>query len=103
MRGQFSLFSTFFEDTTKRIEETPRPRNFFMPERNQHLVYRYYYYCELKFLRYDKCLEFIEKEFYLTEARVIVVLTENRELLRSITETKPTIKDLEKKIPHFNW
>ncbi len=103
MRGQQSLFSELFENTTKRVADEPRPRNYFMPERNLHLAHRYYYYAEVKFLRYDKCLQILEQEFYITEARLVVVLSECTEVLRELVEAKPSVKELQQKIPHFNW
>lgn len=101
-RGQYLLFTDIFENTNKAVND-PRPRNYYMPLRNEHLAYRYYYYAEVKFIRYDKCLQLLETEFYLCEARIVVLLSELTELLRKIVETKPTVKELEKKIPHLNW
>lgn len=101
-RGQYLLFSDIFENKTKVVEET-RPRNYYMPLRNEHLAYRYYYYAEVKFMRYDKCLQLLETEFYLTEARIVVLLSDCTDLLHSIVQRKPTVKELEKKIPHLNW
>lgn len=103
MKGQQSLFSKHFEVETIRLDEKPRPRNYYMPERNLAICYRYYYYAEHKFIRYDKCLEFLEKEFYLTEARIIDVLNECSDSIKAIVEAKPTLKDLQEKIPHFRW
>jgi len=74
-----------------------------MPIRNEHLAYRFYYYAEIKFLRYDKCLEALEREFYLTEARLVVVLSGLTDRLREITQEKPDVKTLREKIPHFSW
>jgi hypothetical protein len=103
MRGQQSLFSNIFEVETIRVEEKPRPRNYYMPERNLAICYRYYYYAEIECKRYDKCLEFLENEFYITEARIIDVLSECHDSIKLIVAEKPTIKDLQKKIPHFKW
>ncbi len=103
MKGQQSLFSELFEEQVIRTEEKPRPRNFFMPDRNLHLAYRYYFWAEIKFMRYDKCLEYLEKEFYITDVRIIDILSDNRNSINEIVKTKPTIKDLQKIIPHLNW
>lgn len=103
MKGQQSLFSSIFEVETIRVEEKPRPRNYYMPERNLAICYRYYYYAEIKFLRYDKCLEYLEQEFYITECRIIDILSECHNSIKAIVVDKPSVKDLQEKIPHFKW
>ncbi len=101
-RGQYSLFNNIFEKVEQEDKEI-RPRNYFMPLRNQHLTYRYYYYANIRFLRFDKCLEILEQEFYITEARLVVLLNDDTDLLKKIAQEKPSVKELQKKIPHFNW
>lgn len=103
MKGQQSLFSSIFEVETIKADEKPRPRNYYQPERNRALCYRYYYYAEIKFIRYDKCLEYLEQEFYLTEARIIDILSECSDIIKEIVADKPCIKDLQDRIPHFKW
>jgi hypothetical protein len=103
MKGQHSLFSSLFDSEPKQLKAVARPRNFFMPERNRDLIYRYYFYIEIKYMRYDKVLEILEREFYITEARLIDILNENRQAISAVIEAKPTIKDLQKLVTHFNW
>lgn len=103
-RGQYSLFTTIFEKDKAQAVDDTRPRNYFMPVRNEHLLYRYYYHAEIKFMRYDKCLEVLEREFYLTEARMVVIMSEHADRLKAIAqEEKPDVKTLREKIPHFSW
>ncbi|MBA3901485.1 MAG: hypothetical protein H0X62_14990 [Bacteroidetes bacterium] len=102
MRGQKSLFSDLFHVASVK-KEKQRPRNYFQPERNQALVHRYYYHAEINRLRYDDCLLQLEKEFYLTTPRLIVILTESSELLNEVALEKPSVKELENKFPHFTW
>lgn len=106
MRGQKSLFGDLFtgSEIVQQVEQQQqRPRNYHQPERNKALVYRYYYHAEINRKRYDDCLAELEREFYLTTPRLIVLLTECNNLLRDIITTKPTVKDMESLFPHFNW
>lgn len=103
VRGQHSLHTQFFGNTTVAPKEKQRPRNFFMPERNQLLVHRYYFYAEIKGYRYDKCLTELEQDMFITETRLSTVLTECMDLLRQIMQTKPTLKQLQRQFPRLNW
>lgn len=106
MRGERTLFGDLFAqtETIETVEKKQqRPRNYFQPERNTALVYRYYFHAELNRKRYDDCLIELEKEFYLTTPRIIVILTECNNMLKSVITQKPSIKELEQMLPHFNW
>lgn len=102
MRGQQSLFNDVFAKKEKKTT-TQRPRNFFLPERNEALLYRYYYHAEINRYRYDVCLEELEKEFYITSLRIVFVLSENAEKLSEIVNNKPPVNEIAKIFPHFNW
>jgi len=102
MRGQKTLFADLFE-TSLTPKEKQRPRNYFLPERNEALVYRYYFHAEVNRLRYDDCLVNLEREFYLTTPRLIVVLSCNSDLLSEIIKKRPSTRELETKFPHFSW
>lgn len=102
MRGQQSLFG-LLEVEEQRTSDTPRPRNFFMPDRDEAILHRFYYWGEIQEIRYDRVLARLEKEFYITKARLIVVLSNNNDHLNALIRSKPTVQELRKKIPHFNW
>lgn len=102
-RGQYSLFTSIFEKDKAQAVETTRPRNYFMPLRNEHIAYRWYYWGEIRGLRYDRCLQALEREFYITEARLIVILNGLTEELKQIMEEKPDVKTLRERVPHLNW
>lgn len=102
MRGQLTLFQYFHTNTTA-VRDEQRPRNFFMPERNIALVHRYYFYSEIKCYRYEKCLEELEQDFFITDTRQVCILTDCQDLLRQVMQQKPSLKELSRKFPRFNW
>lgn len=104
MKGQISLHTQFFSgNESSTVETKQRPRNFFMPERNELLVYRYYFYAQIKGYRYEKCLEELEQDVFITGFRQIAVLSSCVDLLSDVMKNKPTVKELARKFPRFNW
>jgi len=103
MRGQQSLFSSKFITESKQERTQQRPRNYYQPERNRALVARYYFHVEINRYRYDDCIKLLEGEFYLTEPRIIHVLSKNSERINDLIREEPTHKDLAERHPHFNW
>jgi hypothetical protein len=102
-RGQQTLFANLFETQKSAEEQKQRTRNFYLPERNKCLVYRYYFHAEIKRSRYDDCLADLEKEFFITESRLVVVLTECSDLIRQVISERPGVKELQVLYPHFAW
>jgi hypothetical protein len=104
MLGQAKLFNDYYNvNLLKPVAEAQRPRNFFMPDRNLFLVYRYYFYAEIKFYRYDKCLSELEQDVFLTACRITGVLTECSPQLDEVMKQKPTLRELQKKFPRYTW
>lgn len=102
MRGQLSIFQDIFKKESQSVPKQ-RPRNFFLPERNKALVYRYFYYAEIHRLRYEDCLAVLEQEFYITGTRIITVLTESADLIKQVSQDQPHIKELQALFPHLMW
>jgi hypothetical protein len=102
MKGQRILFNNF-ASKEKPTTTGQRPRNFFMPERNVLLVHRFYYWSEIKKLRYEKCLQEVEQDLFLSSVRIIAVLNDNYDLLANVMELRPTIKQLSKQFPRMIW
>lgn len=58
-------------------------------QRNDRLVHRFYYWYETKRLRYDDVLRKLStEEFFISEARIRAIISENSELLDSLFESK---------------
>ena len=102
MRGQLSIFENIFKKESESSSQQ-RPRNYFLPERNKALVYRYFYYAEIHRMRYEDCLAVLEQEFYITGTRIITVLTQSSDLIKQVSEEQPNIKKLQLLFPHFMW
>lgn len=103
MRGQRSLYNKLFPEPVVEKRQENRPRNFYLPERNEAVVYRFYYHATIHNLKYEKCLEMLEGEFYITTSRLIKVLTDSDGMLNRVIHESPNVKELESKFPHFAW
>lgn len=101
-RGQFSLFNTF-ETKTEQLSLEGRTRNYLMPERNQALVHRFFFYGWMKDFKYSRCLAELEKEFFLSERRLVDILAEVDDQLQNLHRKPPTLKELQAKFPWLNW
>lgn len=103
MRGQQKLFNSIFLEEIKTPKETVRPRNFYMPERNEALYKRYYYYVEIKRYRYDDCISQLEKEFFLTSFQITKLLMKMAEDIREFSSSSPSTKQLRQQYPWLSW
>jgi hypothetical protein len=103
MRGQQSLYNDFFGYNPAETTNQQHPRNFYNPARNEMIVYRYYFWSEIKFYRYEKCLEELEQDIYLMQPTLINIISENNKLLADVMKAKPSLKELSKKYPRLNW
>ncbi|WP_434981555.1 hypothetical protein [Daejeonia sp. YH14] len=72
-------------------------------KRNYKLIARFYWYNSIVGLKFEKCIEELEKEFYLSNSRITDLITENAQSLSEFETKKPNEKELKKEIPFFNW
>lgn len=103
MRGQYSLFTSVFPSAIETNPDNQGRRNVLLDKRDECLVYRYYYYGEIKRKRYDDCLSDLEKEFFITAGVIAQRLQINIILLKKVTGQKANLINLKRKYPHFNW
>lgn len=99
-RGQFTLFDNIFNTSIptaleKKARQTVR--------RNELLAHRYYYFAQIKLLRYDQCLLNLEKENFISGETIVDLLGEVRQTISDLVDTKPTLKDLKQKYPWLEW
>lgn len=71
--------------------------------RNQCLIYRYYYYSKIKRWRYEDVMNELSKEFFLNTRTILNHMEDQAELVKTIFKEKPLIKELEKKFNFLNW
>jgi hypothetical protein len=103
MRGTNTLFGLFVEKDKAPKPDDYRARNHYKPERDLCLAYRFFYYANIQRMRYDDALKQLEREFFLTEHRLVVVMAENQKKLAEIIEHNPTPAQLAKLYPHLVW
>lgn len=72
-------------------------------ERDECILYRYYFYCQIKEIRFDVALTYLEKEFFISASTITNRLTVKGELLKEIITAKNKPQTLKKKYPQFNW
>lgn len=107
MQGRGSrLFNKLMNESRNDLKEKhgKRGRNKnFLANRNECLLYRYYYYSKLKKLRYDEVLELVSRDFFLANRSIRDITTAESESLKIVFKEKLSIKELEKKFTFLNW
>jgi hypothetical protein len=103
MRGQQKLFNNIFLSKMEVTTPDNKPRNVFMPERNEALYHRYYYYVDIKRMRFDDALNQLEKEFFITNFQIRKLLTKQTDRISDLHSKKTSIKELKIKYPFFIW
>jgi len=71
--------------------------------RNELLLYRYWYYMKHKNYRYDFALHRLEREFYVSQRRIIDLLDEEHDQLVALRSEQPTIAVMRQRWPHWVW
>lgn len=101
--GQRSLYTNLL-DPLKKETNTNRGRSLIkIDERNSLLCHRYFYYAYHKEYKYQKALQQLEKEFFITELTIIKCLSEKQPVLKKIFTDKPTVNILKKKYDWLVW
>jgi hypothetical protein len=63
--------------------------------RDKKLIERYYYWSEIKRLRFDDCIDKLSKEeFFISPLRVQRIITANSEYLHELINKKPNVNKL---------
>ncbi len=65
--------------------------------RNEHLIYRYYYYLTYTDKRWEAIRPLLAQEFYLSEQTILNLIKENADLRRRIMSEKPTLRQIKEK------
>ena len=72
--------------------------------RDRVLVARYYYWTEIERRRFDDVLKILaEREFFLDERSINVILLQQDEYYTHLCDTKPSRRDLRREYPGFDW
>ena len=103
MQGQQALFTTLFPSSITSDPARKGVCNVGTDRRDEALVYRYYYYIEIQRTRYDDVLVYLEREYFITEANIVLRLGLNRDLLKRLIEEKPKLPKFKKLYPDKVW
>ncbi|MCX6256841.1 MAG: transposase [Bacteroidia bacterium] len=71
--------------------------------RDINLVARFYYWNELKRIRFDDCINNLLNEFYITEQTILLIIKRNENELTRLRNSKTKESDLKKLNKSFNW
>ena len=72
--------------------------------RDRVLVARYYYWTEIERRRFDDVLKILaEREFFLDERSINVILVQQDEYYTHLCDVKPSRRDLRREYPGFDW
>lgn len=105
MRNGAKLFDTLFsqaESDTATEQKKGRSAELHAQKVNK-LLNRYFFYGQHTNKRREVILETLELEFDLSARRINDILSENIKYLLELKKSPPTIKQLEKEFPYFNW
>lgn len=107
MRGTSLFYDLFTENAV--ITDNPKSQpgrgrsEDLIVQRNELLLNRYFYLGKYTERRYPEILKQLQEEFFLSEARLIAIISENSEYLRTLREEPPTIQQLKSKWDHIKW
>lgn len=106
MRGSRSIFTSLFENEPPPVvvvAERKGRSEVLLNKRNELLICRYYYHARIMGLQYAVSLRKLEGEMYIAERTIINTLEQNRDILKALIATKPTVKYFRDKFPAFQW
>lgn len=103
MRGS-TFFHQLFNDKKDDKPVVRKGRSVVLvQERNELLLLRYYFYGNYSELRHNAVLKRLKEEFFLSETRILDIISQNHDALRRIKNERITLQELRKEYPHFNW
>lgn len=106
LRGQQSLYNSLFPSSVTVSADNKGKRNVFIDERNEAIACRYYFYAEVKRLRFDDCLLKLQIEFYLSPTVVSQILTQKLGFIKDLVNRSKegSIQAVfKKRYAHLKW
>ncbi len=97
-----SLFDTPLTVAVNNVDRRGR-NEALLEKRNLMLIHRHYFWFKIKEVQYQRGLDNLGDEFFLTERTIIDIVQNNTSLLRQLKAINPDKKYFEKKYPFFNW
>lgn len=105
MRGQQLIFSNLIPVPVKEKQAGIGRNKELIARRNTKIIHRYYWYTQHQPQRldYSYIIGELNKEFDISDFRIIIIMQENHAELKQVFATKPSIKDLQRKYPYLCW
>jgi hypothetical protein len=104
-RGTITLFKNIFsEELPARLEKQKKGRSDVLnAKRNECLIDRYFFYGRFTEKRYEKILETLSNEFFLSSVTIPKIVDENLDKLIELKKLKPEKSFFQNKWPHLVW
>lgn len=102
MRGIYTFNDTIINSNTQKQLQKGR-NSTLIEQRNTLLLNRYYYYATFTKTRYEIVMQLLSKEFFLSERRIIDLITHDKETLSNLRKKHPDIAYFKKNFPHLSW
>ena len=104
-RGSITLFKAIFIETEEMpvVEKRKGRSELLNSKRNECLIDRYFFYGKFSALKYEKILENLSAEFFLSEVTIPKIVDEHLEKLVALKAQKPSKQYFQKKWPHLVW
>jgi hypothetical protein len=101
MRGSLSLFNDLLDEQKPLVSEGgERPMHI---RRNECLVHRHFFKLKFTDKRFNKVLQEISDEFFLSQSTVTQILEEHADMLYKLKTTPPEKDYYIKTWPHLVW
>ncbi|WP_333662276.1 hypothetical protein [Chishuiella changwenlii] len=72
-------------------------------DRNKLLTARFYYYSTLNGLKFSKCLENLEKEFFISQSRIADLLAQHTDYISLLEKENYSLQTLKDYFPFMSW
>lgn len=96
MRGQQKLQPTQLKKTNKGRSQK------LIADRDRALIWRYYYYSEVKRLRYDDIISELSNDFFISEHTVLARLVYRGEEIQQLITKRPSLQDIDQQNARFD-
>lgn len=102
-RGTLKIYKNIFNPSTSPSRKSRGRSRTLIAERNQCLVARYYYYGQFSKKTYNKIIEQLSHEFFLSTVTITEIITEHMEVLDRLKEAKPVLSFFSDQWQHLKW
>lgn len=72
-------------------------------KRNESLIDRHFFFVKHKGYNYPKCLDELEKEYFISQYTIALIIQQNNDQLKQLQAQKPAVSYFKKKYAHLNW